>query len=200
MGKNAIAYGLILYVVGMILWNAAFTLPAVWASQGQMGLAAPFYAAFSFTCHQLDHRSLCYYPEGEQIIADCKPKDANDFAHRNIEIEDSAFGTGYKLAVCSRDTAIYFAMFLGAIAWIIVYRKNLARDVWPHPRWLILSMVPIALDGGTQILGLRESTNELRIITGAIVGFAVSFYLIPAMNQIFNSIISDIFGIFAKKG
>ena len=199
MNKKSIAYGLAIYVVGLLMWNAAYILPAVWASEGEMGFAAPFYAAFSFTCHQLDHRSLCFYPGGEQIIADCKPKDANDFAHRDIVIEDSVLGTGYKLAVCSRDTAIYSAMLLGAVAWALRYSKDLGREIWPHPKWLVLSMVPIALDGGTQILGLRESTNELRIITGAIVGFAASFYLIPAMNQIFNPIISDILGIFSKK-
>jgi uncharacterized membrane protein len=49
----------------------------------------------------------------------------------------------------------------------------------------VLAIIPIALDGGTQLIGLRESTNLLRAITGSIAGFAFSFYFIPMLNAFF---------------
>jgi uncharacterized membrane protein len=51
------------------------------------------------------------------------------------------------------------------------------------PIWIfILAMVPIGVDGLTQLLGWRESTNEIRMITGAIIGMVIPFYLIPTMK------------------
>ena len=35
---------------------------------------------------------------------------------------------------------------------------------------LIISIVPMALDGFTQLIGLRESNNKARFITGALAG------------------------------
>lgn len=37
----------------------------------------------------------------------------------------------------------------------------------------------MAVDGTTQLIGLRESFNELRFITGFIAGFTVVFYILP---------------------
>ena len=197
--KQETAYGLVLYIVLMIIWNLGFYMPALWMSQGNTALAEPVYIAYSFTCHQLDHRSLCYYPNYSGIIASCNPQDENDFAHGDVIIPDPILGVGYKLAVCSRDVAIYGAMLAGAIIWAVLNMKNLATQIWPDAKWLILATIPIALDGGTQIIGLRQSTNELRVITGAIIGVAVAFYLIPAFNQIFNPIISDVKSAILKK-
>lgn len=197
--ETKIGYGFLIFILGMLLWNAMFFLPAFWAAQGDLALAEPIHIAFSFTCHQLDHRSLCYYPNGDYIIASCDPQDEADFAHRDIVIESPTFGTGYKLAVCSRDVGIYFAMLIGGIIWGILNRTKLSAEKWMTPLWLILAIIPIALDGGTQFLGFRESTNELRVITGAIVGIVVPFYLIPLMNQIINPICEDIFLFLRKK-
>jgi len=197
--KKAAAYGFYSYLFLMALWILGFVLPAIWVSQGNSQLAAPFYFAYSFTCHQLDNRSLCYYPNAEQGVASCAPTDMDDFAHRDIIISNPVLGDGFKLAVCARDFGIYTSMLLGAIAWAIFNRKNLATSKWPHPIWLILAIIPIALDGGTQLLEWRQSTNELRILTGVIVGFVVAFYLVPVFNQIFNPIISDVTEHFRKK-
>lgn len=38
----------------------------------------------------------------------------------------------------------------------------------------MIFLAPIAIDGLTQFLGFRESTNELRIITGSLAGIAIA--------------------------
>ncbi len=51
----------------------------------------------------------------------------------------------------------------------------------------ILALIPMAIDGGTQYLGMRESNNPLRFITGAVAGFFLGFAVttiifIPALG------------------
>lgn len=81
--------------------------------------------------------------------------------------ERSFFLFGHQLPVCARCTGIYFGAFLGSF---------FARKESPHPLFLVAALIPLALDGGTQLL-FRESNNMLRLGTGLIAGFAVVFYL-----------------------
>jgi len=51
---------------------------------------------------------------------------------------------------------------------------------------LILFNVPLAIDGITQLYGLRESTNEIRLLTGTLSGLSfglVIAYVIEAFNN-----------------
>ena len=52
-------------------------------------------------------------------------------------------------------------------------------------RWwgLVLFSIPMALDGFTQMFGLRESNWELRLLTGALFGMAVSWFILPLMQR-----------------
>lgn len=92
----------------------------------------------------------------------------------------SFFFFEHQLPVCARDTAIYAAMLVGGLA-LPFFIDTKSRKV--PPIWIfVLAMIPIGIDGTTQLLGLRESTNEIRIITGGIIGFVIPFYLIPVLN------------------
>ncbi len=196
LGKNLkenmkIPYGVIVFAVIMLLWNIAFLSPAFLAWQKNTEMATALHYAFSFTCHQIDQRSLCFFPDSQNIITSCTQPQQNFIVTKSMIIEHPLHGIGYKFAVCSRDVAIYSAMLLGVFVWIFYKRKQLLDERWPHPIWLLFAMIPIGIDGLTQLVGLRESTNELRVITGAIVGFACAFYLVPVFNQIFNSIFNE---------
>lgn len=81
--------------------------------------------------------------------------------------ERSFFLVGHQLPVCARCTGIYFGAFIGSF---------FARAKSPPPLFLVAALIPMALDGGTQLL-FRESTNALRLATGLIAGFVVIFYV-----------------------
>jgi uncharacterized membrane protein len=82
---------------------------------------------------------------------------------------------GYKVALCERDVAIYGGIFLGGILFGFVRSKLKPLPVW---LWLLFGILPIALDGGSQLLAVfdflpfpaRESTPLLRTITGFLFG------------------------------
>jgi len=95
----------------------------------------------------------------------------------------SLFLFGNQLPVCARDTAIYLAMLVGGLA-LPFLKDTRSREI--PPLWIfVLAMIPIGIDGTTQLLGWRESTNTIRIITGGIIGLAIPFYLIPTLNFFF---------------
>jgi uncharacterized membrane protein len=62
----------------------------------------------------------------------------------------------------------------------------------PRVRYLLVAAVPLILDGGTQLIGLRESTNLIRAITGFLFGSAMAFYLAPEAVPTVGIIISRI--------
>lgn len=166
----ALYLGLVLIFIGPI-----FVTPFIAESSPQVfGFLQGAYAP---ACHQLAERSLCYFSDGS--IANCAQPDANVSGRQQIVEVHGVFG--YKFPVCARDLAIYGAMILGGLAFPFV-RKIDAR-IAPPLIFFIIALIPIALDGGTQILGLRESTNELRLITGFIAGIAIPFYVIPILNM-----------------
>lgn len=148
--------------------------PFVMVSSPQAGEL--LHSGFSLTCHQIASRSYCFYPEASSF-GDC-PKE-----YTRAPILDSEKGLAYKFPVCARDVPLYLAAFLGGIAVYKTKWKDSKKP--PNPLFFVLALIPIALDGGTQLIGLRESTNELRAITGIIAGFAFSFYFIPMLNAFF---------------
>lgn len=130
---------------------------------------------FSMTCHQLAARSYCFYPDAA-TISDCPDVYSKD------PILESPDGPAYKFPVCARDLPLYLAAFAGGIAVYFTRWRDSKKP--PNPIYFMVALVPIAFDGGTQFIGLRESTNELRAVTGIIAGFAFSFYFIPLLNSL----------------
>ncbi|MDE1797966.1 MAG: DUF2085 domain-containing protein, partial [Candidatus Micrarchaeota archaeon] len=130
-----------------------------------------------------DSRSLCYFPNTANPIGDCTPQDGKLHLDRN-NVVVSGEVAGYKVPVCSRDVGIYGLMLLGGLAWPFVRKPHSRR--WPWIGWLVLALLPTAIDGFTQLFGWRESTNLLRLWTGAIMGLGMAFFLIPACNAILN--------------
>jgi uncharacterized membrane protein len=93
----------------------------------------------------------------------------------------SYFLFGHQCALCQRCLAIYSTMFITSLLFTFQRRHH---DVKPLQWWAwLLLMVPMALDGGTQLFGLRQSTWELRTITGALFGFGCMWFGLPTINR-----------------
>ncbi len=99
--------------------------------------------------------------------------------------ERSFFGGGLQVPVCARDTGIYvgFAISLALVA--ILHRGERPRR-FPGPfGWVVMGLLfaIFAWDGVTSYGGLRESTNQLRLITGLGVGYSAAAVLVPILND-----------------
>jgi len=149
---------------------------------GNSNLFNSIHQLYSPLCHQITSRSFCYFPSSA-TIEDCYSK--SELKMNKERIVSKNGNVGYKFPVCSRDVGFYLFAFLGGIflSMIDIYRNNEP----PNSLWLILALIPIGLDGGTQLIGMRESTNLIRLITGSIAGFILPFYIIPMLNKIMNS-------------
>jgi len=91
----------------------------------------------------------------------------------------SYFVFGYQVAQCQRNTAIYGALFLAGVAFAFV-RRWLAPLDW---RLYGLLILPMAVDGGSQLFGWRESNWELRTATGALFGTATVWLAYPYVER-----------------
>lgn len=93
----------------------------------------------------------------------------------------SFFIFGYQTCLCSRCLAIYSTILLAGVALAFVRRRQMVRNI-PWYVW-VLAMVPMALDGFTQLFGLRESNLALRLFTGSLFGFATAWFLLPQIEK-----------------
>jgi uncharacterized membrane protein len=188
MERGRLAYaGYVIFFV--VLVGSVFAVPFL-AFSSDMGAA---YQAFSYTCHQKLSRSLCLFggPDG-YWIADCTAQEgafvtgSEDRTAVKV-VADSV--TGYKMPVCSRDVGLYGAMLLGGLIYPFVRRLE---DGAMYPAiFLVLAIVPLGIDGSLQLVSelgvlpfIYESTNLMRVATGAIAGFVAAFYAIPVLVNI----------------
>jgi uncharacterized membrane protein len=86
---------------------------------------------------------------------------------------------GTPMPICARCTAIYAGLFVGLLFFVLLplLHERIARYV------MFIAATPMAVDGITQALRLRESTNSLRIATGAAAGFTFGYWLLSAIER-----------------
>ena len=100
--------------------------------------------------------------------------------------ERSFAGGCIQVPVCARDEGIYLG-FLAALLFISFLERRGRRSSWAPPWWVTVTMIAfigaMALDGITSYAGLRETTNELRLITGLMAGVAIAVFTIPLVNS-----------------
>lgn len=92
----------------------------------------------------------------------------------------SWFVAGYQMAYCQRNTAIYLSMLIGGL--LYARRRYWTRGL-PLWAYIVLSL-PIALDGGSALVGLRESTPLLRTITGGLFGISTAWFVYPLLDRV----------------
>lgn len=87
---------------------------------------------------------------------------------------------GRALPACARDTGLFVGFALTFAALLAVYGKSGGR----RPSWkvtvvLVALLVPTVVDAVTSYAGWRESTNFIRLLTGALAGTAGAALVFP---------------------
>jgi uncharacterized membrane protein len=85
------------------------------------------------------------------------------------------------MAFCERDLAIYVGVLIVSLA----YARNRGLRPLGFVRYGVL-ILPIVLDGFTQLFGWRESTWELRVFTGLLFGLASAALVLPRLDVAFG--------------
>ena len=78
----------------------------------------------------------------------------------------SFFLNGNEMAFCARCTGVWLGIVVGLLCITFLEVPQDFRLAWVF----LLGLLPIMVDGGGQLLGLWESTNVVRLLTGLLAG------------------------------
>jgi uncharacterized membrane protein len=147
-------------------------------SIGRDDLASWIYRLYASACHQWSFRS--YFLFG--------PRPTYSFDELNVLVPGAAYSflgspdLGYKVAFCERDVAIYTGALLAGL--LFVAARSKLRPL--RFSWFMALIIPMALDGFTQLVGLRESSAELRTLTGLLFGVAGVWLVFPRLELLLS--------------
>jgi uncharacterized membrane protein len=171
-------------------WGLYVLLPFLAPVLMQVGWTPParvIYAVYSVMCHQLPDHS--YFLFGDQLAPNAVALEAGGMGAGLGLFEQRQFvgnaGVGFKVAICQRDVAIYSSVLLAGLLFALVRNRLPGISL----RWYLLLLVPIALDGGTQLIGLRESDWLLRTITGALFGAGSVWLAYPYIDEAMQDVL-----------
>ena len=159
----------------VLLIGGALAAPLLLAA-GLTQLSTPIYQLYHATCHQWASRSFFLFgqaPFYTQTTLEELGHDAFTF------VGDPQLG--WKMAFCERDLAIYAGLLMFGFLYGARWRGYSLRQL----TWVgyVVLAAPMALDGFTQLFGLRESTWELRVATGLLFGMASAWFLYPRFDR-----------------
>jgi uncharacterized membrane protein len=90
---------------------------------------------------------------------------------------------GHFLPVCSRCTGIYLG--IAATYVFLLLRRGFKVNALPRMGFSLAvaaMLLPMAVDGVSSYLGLRETTNVLRFLTGLVAGAALPIFAFPLLS------------------
>jgi uncharacterized membrane protein len=164
-----------------LLLLGAFAAPAL-QSAGVTQPAGVLYEIYSAFCHQWAFRSFFLF--GSQAVYDQAQLQALDVdPYKFIGTAD----TGWKMAFCERDLAIFTGLLIFGLLYAARFRPVGMRGSGYFTYALLI--LPMALDGFTQLFGYRESSWLLRIGTGLVFGLASGWLMYPRFNLSFNKVL-----------
>jgi uncharacterized membrane protein len=204
----------------LVVMGLYVLLPFAAPTLMRLGLTGPanlLYTAYSPMCHQLPFRSWFLF--GEQAAY---PLEAARVP--NLKSYEQAAATtnappiqwtlesqlaakqfvgnaqmGYKVAICERDIGIFGALFVGGLIYAIPIVRRYLR---PVPIWLylLLGIVPIGIDGFSQLLGyppfnlwpVRETSPFLRSLTGILFGLMNAWLAFPHLEASAREVVIEL--------
>ncbi len=184
--------------IAVLLYVGLAFLAPVLQHNGNTAPARIIYTVYSRLCHQLAFRSWFLYGDqlayprevagvaGLQTYQEATGNDPLDLRTAQKFLGNDR--VGYKTALCQRDVAIYGGILAFGLLFTVTGKR--IRSL-PIAAWVILGMVPIGLDGVSQILSqlpwdlipFRESTPLLRTITGGLFGFSTAWFGYPLVEE-----------------
>ncbi len=188
---------LALFNLFIILFVGLPFLAPVLADAGATGPARLIYTIYAPTCHQLPERSFWLFgPQAvytaPELASHGAPLEGLNILQRQALRFNGGAGTGYKVAICQRDIAIYGSILLSGMLFgrLRGRLRRGGRSLPKMPLWLFgLLLVPMFLDGTTQLIGWRESTWVLRLVTGALFGAAVVWLAYPYLQEAMDDVL-----------
>lgn len=100
----------------------------------------------------------------------------------------SLFIFGQQICYCDRCMGIYSTLFVAVLAFGLLRAR-----VKPLPWQVYIAFAaPMGVDGLTQLLGLRTSTLELRLITGALFGLGSAWLALPYLERGFRDVLDTL--------
>lgn len=152
------------------------------AGAPQIGRA--IYFVYRPACHQLPERTFFLFgPRASYTLDELWAMGLVDHAD-DIFARQRFLGAaqiGWKMALCQRDIAIYGALFVGGLLFGLLRTRLGPLSLLGY----LLCLVPMFIDGATQLIGLRESTPLLRFLTGGLMGLATVWMLYPRLEDAF---------------
>ena len=166
----------------------------------QAGIKTPanvIYRVYRPLCHQLSFRSWflfgqqAYYPLEHSGLSVPSYEEVTGNETWDWREAQDFLGNeqlGYKVALCQRDIAIYLSILLAGLLFGLVRKRIRPLPIWI---WFFLGIVPIALDGGSQLIAslpllrlpVRESVPALRTLSGALFGIMNVWLAYPYIEE-----------------
>ena len=110
------------------------------------------------------------------------------FSYLCHQIPERSFHlAGHKFAVCSRCTGLYSGFALATLIYPLM--RSLKRTGTPRLVWLVLASIPIAVDFLLGYFNIWQNTHLSRFLTGALLGSAAVFYIVPGLIELSSVIV-----------
>jgi uncharacterized membrane protein len=93
--------------------------------------------------------------------------------------ERSFFIAEHQFAVCARCTGLYAGFATATLLYPLV--RSLRQTEAPERKWLFIAAAPLAVDFTLGFFGVWDNTHFSRFATGALLGGAAVFYVIPGL-------------------
>ena len=175
-GVLAAYWLLVANVVVTIFVGLPFTAPALLAV-GHADAANVIYTAYRSVCHQWAFRSYFVFgPQWTYALDELGEVVGPESVFSFLGGPD----LGYKVAFCERDVAIYLAVLAAGLAYAALGPRLPPLGLGAYTALI----TPMALDGFSQLFGWRESTPELRTLTGALFGLASVWLVYPRIDRV----------------
>jgi len=130
---------------------------------GQEGIAKYIYWFYGISCHQIPSRSF--------FIFEHSPA----YGGGSLGVNHSVHTFG-QIAICARCFSFFSSMLVFGLLLSLKNFRPLNRKV------AFLLALPILVDVLLQTLGIKESTNLIRVTTAVLLSLSISFFIYPRIR------------------